>query len=247
LLGGPYPAAPLLNYLQRAATLQIPLVGLCTGSFILARAGLMQNRRCCVSWFHHEDFVMEFPSIDVDSDVLYVVDSDRLTCAGGTSVVLLASHMIEAHCGRGSAAKARRIMSEDAAVPVAAPSQPQPPDTRMTNDVRLRRVISLLERNIDKPLSIEFTARHVRLSARQLERLFVRDLGTSPSEFAISLRLAHGRRLVAGSRDTISDIALQCGFTSSGHFARRFRAAFGQSPIEWRKQCASKMTLSLSA
>ena len=238
LLGKPRPADPLIDYLRRAAAQAVPLVGLCTGSFVLARAGLMQGRRCCVSWFHHADFVAEFPHVAADSEVLYVVDHDRLTCAGGTSVVHLASQLVEQHCGREPAAKALRIMIEDVSLPAAAP-QPQPLHTAKTDDPRIRRAMAVLERNLDKPVSIAFVARHAGVSSRQLERIFKDQLGSSPSAFALTLRLTHAKRLVAGTRDPIHDVALQCGFSSGAHFARQFRAAFGQSPIAWRNQCAS--------
>ena len=238
LLGKPLPADPLVDYLRRAAMTAVPLVGLCTGSFVLARAGLMQSRRCCVSWFHHADFVAEFPYVAADSEVLYVVDRDRLTCAGGTSVVHLASLMVERHCGREPASKALRIMIEDAPLPGIAP-QPQPLHTAKTSDPRIRRAMSVLERNLDTPVSIPFVARHAGVSPRQLERIFKEQLGASPSVFALTLRLTHAKRLVTATRDSIHDVALQCGFSSSAHFARRFRAAFGMSPSAWRNQCAA--------
>lgn len=88
-------------------------MGLCTGSFVLARPGLMEGVCCCVSWFHHEALAEEFPDLCSTSEALYVVEKDRLTCAGGTSVVHLASHIIESFGGRARAEKALRIMIEN--------------------------------------------------------------------------------------------------------------------------------------
>ena len=73
----------LLRYLRQAARAHVPLIGLCTGSFALIKAGLMKGRRCCVSWFHYQDLIEEFSDIIPVADQLFVDDGDRITCAGG--------------------------------------------------------------------------------------------------------------------------------------------------------------------
>ena len=70
----------------RAAAAGVPLVGVCTGTFALHRAGLMQGYRACVSWFHHADFLERFDGLEPVSDQIFVVDRDRLTCSGGVSL-----------------------------------------------------------------------------------------------------------------------------------------------------------------
>jgi transcriptional regulator GlxA family with amidase domain len=71
-----------VDFLRRAAAAKVPLVGVCTGAFILYRAGLMHGYRCCVSWFHHDDFLEQFEGLQPVSDRTFVVDRDRLTCSG---------------------------------------------------------------------------------------------------------------------------------------------------------------------
>ena len=75
-----------VRFLARAAAAGVPLVGVCTGAFVLHRAGLMQGYRGCVSWFHHEDFLERFDGLKPVSDQIFVVDRDRLTCSGGVSL-----------------------------------------------------------------------------------------------------------------------------------------------------------------
>ena len=77
--------ADAVRFLERAAAAGVPLVGVCTGTFALHRAGLMQGYRACVSWFHHEDFLERFDGLRPVSDQIFVVDRDRLTCSGGIS------------------------------------------------------------------------------------------------------------------------------------------------------------------
>ncbi len=238
LVGGLLSAEPLApalqQYLVRAASRGIALVGLCTGSFLLAQLGLLQDRRCCISWFHHAEFVARFPHIRSSADVLYVIDQDRLTCAGGTSVVHLASHLVARHCGQAQAAKAMRIMIEEAPLPDDTP-QPPPLAGRQTTEIRVRKALLLIERNLDKPVSCSFIARLAGVSSRQLERLFQQELGTTPSAYAMQLRLARAQELLLHSHESVYDIALQCGFVNHSHFARRFRAHFGVAPHQLRR------------
>lgn len=218
-----------LDFLQRAAAQRIRLVGLCTGTFVLARLGLMDGISTCVSWFHHEAFVARFPKVPVRSDVLYVLAEDRLTCAGGTSVVHLAAHIIEAYSGRAQASKALRILIEEALQPGMA-VQPTPPLSERARDERIRRAMLLIERHVENPVSCEFIACQVRLSVRQLERLFKLELGLSPSAYAEKLRLHKAHELLCTGKEPLYQIAIRCGYKNHSHFASRFRQAYGTSP-----------------
>ena len=235
LLDGPKIAPVLCEYIKRAASLHVPLVGGCTGSFTLARLGLMAQYRTCVSWFHCHQFASEFPALEVASDELFIVDRDRLTCAGGTSVVHLAAFLVERHCNKAQAAKALRILIEAMPLPANTP-QPQPLFTEETDNVRVRKAMLLIERNLGTPLSTEFIAQHVRVSNRHLERLFLAAIGMSPSTFALKLRLSNAYNLLVTTNNSIIDIAMQCGFSSNSHFSRSFRGAHGKTPSQVRGQ-----------
>jgi transcriptional regulator GlxA family with amidase domain len=227
---------PVLNdYLKRAAALKVPQVGVCTGSFVLARLGLMKDRRSCVSWYVYGDFSAEFPDLKVSSDELFIDDVDRLTCAGGTSVVHLAAYLVERHGDKARAAKALRIMIEHAPLPSKTP-QPQPLFTKETDDARVRKAMLLIERHLGEPLSAEFIAQHVNVSVRHLERLFQAELGMSPLAFAFSLRMNSAHSLLVTTQSSVIDIALQCGFLSNSHFSRCFRSAHGKTPTQVREE-----------
>lgn len=233
ILGGPQLPPDLASYVCQAARQGVALAGICTGSFILAQLGLMHNRRCCTSWFHIGEFLSRFPTLDASAEALYIVDQDRLTCAGGTSVVHLASHLVEKHCGKRHADKALRIMIEETKVPSAA-VQPQPFSANRTDDDRVQRAMLLMERNLESPVSLEFVAAHVGLGVRQLERLFKSEIGLTPSQFTLQMRLTHALHLIETTRDPIFDIALRCGFVNHSHFAHYFRTRFGHSPTQMR-------------
>lgn len=232
--GGRRLSPALRRHLEQAAAARRTLVGVCTGSFLLARAGLMRGHRSCVSWFHHRDFVLEFPEHAVTSDQLFVVDRHRITCAGGTSVVHLAAHLIERHVSRAEAQKALRIMIEKTALPSRSP-QPQPAFEAETDNVWIRRAMLLMERHAGSRLTVGDIASQLHVSARHLERLFEAELGVTPSELARTLRLRRAHDLLVSTRQPISEVALDTGFADSSHFSRRFRDFFGKTPSQVRR------------
>jgi transcriptional regulator GlxA family with amidase domain len=234
VLGGPPLARAVVQFLQQAARDGVALAGICTGSFVLAELGLLDHRRCCVSWFHIAEFQQRFAQVHASAEELYIIEGDRLTSAGGSSVIHLAAQLVERHCGKRHAAKALRIMIEEGKDPANA-VQPRPSLAEKIQDDRLKRAMLLMERTIEAPVSMAFIASHVGMSVRQLERLFKQESGCSPSAFYVRLRLAQSFELVHTSRLPIAEIAIRCGFVSMSHFAQHFRRAYGASPIQLRK------------
>lgn len=235
LYGGPQETPTQLEYLRKAEALGVPLIGLCTGSFTLARAGLMAGRRACVSWFHHHDYAAEFPKFEVISDRIFLDDGDRITCAGGVSVVHLASWLVERHCGEGSAAKGLRIMIEDSPRGGDAP-QPSPLLGTLTSrsDPRVRRATLMLERSLSRRVTLAKLARGIGVSTRHLNRLFLAEFGCTPIALLETLRLARARELLQNSSHRLADIASECGFADAAHLCRRFKRVFGLSPGKLR-------------
>ena len=222
----------LIEFLKLSARRRVPLAGVCTGSFILARAGLLDGYRACVSWFHYREFTREFPRHDVTSSPLFVTDRDRITCAGGTSVTHLAAHLIERHVGKAESRKALRILIEKAPLPSATP---QPAGTETAQNVWVRRAMLLLERNVDSRISVADMASELKIGVRQLERVFRAELGMSPAAYARQLRLRHAHQLLLETGRAVSDVASEAGFANAAHFTRRYRAAFGVTPTQARK------------
>jgi transcriptional regulator GlxA family with amidase domain len=174
LHGGQKIPARIESFLRDTAAAGKGLVGLCTGSFVLARAGLLDGYLACVSWFHREEFESAFPSHRVVSNQMFVVDRDRMTCAGGTSVVHLAAVLIERAIGRGSAVKALRIMIEEQPMP-ARTLQPEAVLSVRSRDSVVHRAMLLIEQALVDGLSLDDLAARLGLSRRQLERRFLLD------------------------------------------------------------------------
>ncbi|MDF1750236.1 MAG: GlxA family transcriptional regulator [Alphaproteobacteria bacterium] len=225
--------SPVLEYLRLAARQGVALVGICTGVFAMARAGLLDGRKACVSWLHYQDMIDRFDSVEPDASRLFVADGKRITCAGGVGSARLAAWMIEQHLGRDMAQKALSIMMVEASRTAATP-QPQPPVAQSVRDPRVARAILLLEEKLSDPPRIDQLARTVGISRRQLERGFREELGMSFGDFSRALRLDHGLWLVMTTDRSVLDITLECGFNGQSHFATLFRKAYGLTPTEGR-------------
>jgi transcriptional regulator GlxA family with amidase domain len=233
LHGGQKVLPGTLSFLRQAARQGVALVGLCTGPLILARAGLLEGYDVCASWFHREDFLAEFPGLRVRSDKMFVVDRDRMTCAGGISVVHLAAYLIERHCGRAEAVKSLRILIEDAPLP-SNPLQPAASLTRKPSDSLVREAMLIIEQNLSDVSLFSRLPGALGVSLRQLERRFVADLGVTLREYRLQLRLARGKWMIEQTDRSITQIALDCGFNDCSHFSRSFRAQFDQTPSQLR-------------
>ncbi|WP_138473193.1 GlxA family transcriptional regulator [Poseidonocella sp. HB161398] len=222
------------RYLREAAAAGVPLAGVCTGAFMLHQAGLLNGYRCCVSWFHHADFLEQFEGLDPVADQIFVVDRDRLTCSGGASSAHLAAYLVDKHVGRAAASKSLHIMIIDEAL---EPEKPQPGITLdfKTRDPLVLRALLLMQQNIDTPLAITEIARRLGHSKRQIERHFRSALDISPQAAFLSIRLSLAHHLIRTSDKSIAQIALDCGFCDSSHFSRMFRRQFETTPHALRR------------
>ena len=216
------------EYLRQADDAHVPLVGICTGSFVLYRLGLMKGRKVCVSWFHHHDFIAEFPHAECVADMLFVPDDDRVTTSGGVGAALVAAELVGRHISRDMARKALRIMQ---ITPPSGNLQAASPFTPKSASNLVRRAMLLMEQNIGDALSIQTIALKLDVSRRSLERQFSRDVNESPKACYLKLRLQHARRL-RQSGHSLQQIAMETGFASSAHLSVAFQRRFGQRLAE---------------
>lgn len=222
-----------IAYLKQAAAKRVPLIGVCTGSFILAEAGLMANHESCVSWLHHQDFRERFPDLRVRSDRLFHLDSQRGSCAGGSSSADLANVLVQRHIGRDAARNALEVLQIDRARS-ATHCQARRPFVVETRDPRITSVLITMEQNLEGDVPLERLAKSVGLSRRQLERLFEEQTGLSPGAAYRKIRLERARELLQNTNRAVVDIAFDVGYSSASHFTKAFRLAFGSTPLGMR-------------
>ncbi|HET8727070.1 MAG TPA: GlxA family transcriptional regulator [Alphaproteobacteria bacterium] len=223
-----------LRLVERQGT---TLGALCTGAYVLARAGLLNGYKCAIHWENLGGFQETFPDIEVCAD-LFEVDRNRYTCSGGTAALDMMLYLIQQLHGGDLATK----VSEQCLVDrMRNPHDRQrlPLRARLgLHNPKLIAAIELMEANLAEPLEQDVLANYVGLSRRQLERLFRRHLGRAPAHYYLELRLERARHLLYQSDLAIVDIALACGFVSASHFSKCYRQMYGKSPREERSNIA---------
>ena len=235
LHAGPQVDEATTRYLREVGSTNVPLIGICTGSFVLCRSGLMKGRRSCVSWYHYQDFLEAFPTHEVIADRLFLVDGLRITCAGGAGAAALATFLIEQHLGRALAQKASQVLLFDRPR-AGSEAQPHPPMSEVVTEPRVRRALLLMEQNLARPIAIAAVAAELGLSARQLERLCRQHVGMGPASLYRQLRMRYANWLIENTDRSVTDIANEAGFADCAHFSRQFKDAYGLSPSTRRLQ-----------
>ncbi len=228
----------VIRWLARCGRGDTIVGGMDTGSFLLARAGLLRNKRCTIHWQCLPSFVAEFADAKASQEI-YEYDEGRLTCAGGAAAIDMMLYLIERQHGYEVAASVSDILIHP---DIRNGDNPQRMSIEARTGVRhsgLLDCIELMEANLEQPLTPVELAGMIGCSKRQLERLFRRYLGTTPARYYLSLRLAEAKRLLESSNMAIIDVAVACGFNSAGHFSYRFRSYYGTSPRTTRSRAVT--------
>ena len=239
VIGGLLPAcldqpAATFDFLRQAVDQHVPVAGLCTGSFVMARAGLLDGRRCAVHLHHRQHLVAMFPAVIPVTDEIYVVDQGRITCPGGTAAIDLATAIISQHCGKARALKALHALLVDEHR--AAHHVPRRPYEEIAScgDRRVKQAVALMEQNLGRPFAIEELARRIDTTLRQLDRAFANHVGATPAAFWRGMRLNHGHWLLLNTARPVTQIAHECGFADCAHFTRWFKRSYGETPQAFR-------------
>lgn len=225
---------PLLAAVRQAARRARMIGGVEAGSWVLAMAGLLDQRRATTHWEDLEDFAVRFPQIRVIPD-RWVVDGTVFTTGGAAPALDFMLALVRARQGFGAALNVASLYVYDE---VRLPTDAQPlvslgRDNRI--DPRVARSIRIMEQHIDTPLAIHDIAQRIGCSIRTVEGLFRRLARCSPGAYYLSLRLQAARRLITDTRLPMADIAVRTGFSSIASLSRAFRRQFGQAPSAARK------------
>ncbi|QFT91239.1 HTH-type transcriptional regulator CdhR [Roseovarius sp. THAF9] len=223
----------VLNWLARLARAGVPLGGVSGGPIILARAGLMNGRRMTVHWEHAGALAEISPNLVLERS-LYVIDRDRVTCAGGTAPMDLMHALITQHHGAHFARLVSDWFMHTEIRPSAGPQRSGLVERVGTTVAAILDAVEAMEANVADPLELSLLARVAGLSPRQLNRLFQDKLGRSVMRYYRELRLEKAQSLLRNSPLSLTEIALATGFASSAHFSRAYGARFGQPPSAYR-------------
>jgi transcriptional regulator GlxA family with amidase domain len=222
-----------VSWLRRMGRRGLDIGAMCTGSYILARAGLLDGHRCTIHWENLASFLEDFPDVEVTAE-LFEIDRNRFTCSGGTAAIDLMLNVISRQHGHELAAAVadqlmhERIRDEHDHQRMSLPAR------LGVRHPKLLSVIESMEQNLEEPMSRAELAGRAGLSTRQLERLFRKYLSRSPARYYLERRLHKARLLLLQTNMSVIDVALACGFVSASHFSKCYRDFFGRTPRKER-------------
>lgn len=209
--------------------------GVGAGVLWLADAGALDGVRAALPWALYAD-ADSVADRAIFTPHLFEVDDNCLTCCGGAASIDFALNLVEAIYGANVQAQVKETLCIDR---VRGKEERQ----RVALQARfgalqpkLSEAVTLMEANIEEPLSTDDIAALVGLSRRQLERLFKQYLGSLPSRYYLELRLQRARQLLLDTHYSIVQVGLMCGFSSGSHFSTAFGALFGNTPREERQR-----------
>ncbi len=225
----------LLKWLRYQASQGVLIGGVSGGPVILSMADLMSGYRMTLHWEHAQALSEVSPQLLIERS-LYVIDRNRLTCAGGTAALDMMHALITQHHGADFARKVSDWFLHTTVRLSNAPQRSGLAERYRTHNQSILAVIETMENHVAEPLALNQLAAVVGLSARQLNRLFKQKLGVSTIAFYRHLRLDKAENLLLQSQLSVTDIALAAGFVSTAHFSSTFKSRYGVAPSVLRSQ-----------
>jgi transcriptional regulator GlxA family with amidase domain len=224
----------VVGLLRRTVDRGGKVMSVCSGAFVLGRAGLLDGRRCTTHWRHSDRLTRLFPSARVDPDVLFVCDGPVLTSAGSAAGLDLCLHVIRTDHGEEIA---RRVARRMVMPPHRDGGQAQFVETpiRVTPAQTLAPLLDDIATQLDQDYSIDDLATRAGMSARTFARRFRAETGTTPYLWLTHQRVLLARRVLEEGDDTIDAIAYRCGFGSAAMLRHHFSRIVGVSPAAYRR------------
>lgn len=226
----------LCDALREAHQRGCRVISICSGVFVLAAAGLLDDRKATTHWRYVSELQRRFPAINVVEDVLYVGHHDVLTSAGSAAGIDLCLHVVRTDFGLEVANNvARRLVLQ----PHRDGSQTQQhlrPVARSRESQRFGLLLDWLHNNIAQKHTLDALASQVGMSPRTLMRRFQESTGLTPARWLMNERLNRAQQALNTSHISIEQIAQQTGFGSANSLRYHFQKRFGISPQALRNQ-----------
>ena len=236
----------VLDLVRRVNVRGAWLLSVCSGSFVLADAGVLDGRRATTHWRYTDTMARMYPQIEVDPDVLYVQAGNIITSAGTAAGLDACLHLLRQEIGAELTNRIARRM-------VVAPQRdggqaqfiaaPLPVDTSLS----LAPVTEWMLQNLHTELPVERLAARAHMSPRTFARRFKADFGVTPAAWLARQRLLHAQRLLEETDLGLDRIAAECGFGSAAVLRQNFARTMGLTPTAYRARfsCATEPVASL--
>ncbi|WP_299882448.1 GlxA family transcriptional regulator [uncultured Sulfitobacter sp.] len=229
-----YDNRALTAWLRKRARAGSSICGVELGCYIVARAGLLEHKPATTHWSWLSGFRESFDRVDVQ-ECLFTIDGKIMTCSGGLAGVDLMLRLIEGTHGSGFSGEIADQMLHH---PIRNATSPQRSTMGRSTETMLplvREAMTLIEENIEEPLSVPEIAQTLDVSQRQLERQFKKHVGCTVVQFGLLRRLQNARLLLISTDLSVREIATASGFNTLSHFAFSFGKFFGRRPSEYRE------------
>jgi transcriptional regulator GlxA family with amidase domain len=224
----------LFAWLRRVAPTVRRLGSVCVGSFLLAEAGLLNGRRATSHWRFSKELARRYPMVKVESELVWVKDENIYTSAGISAGIDLALEWVEEDCG---AAIAQEVARELVLFLRRSGGQKQLSVSLSAQASEMKAIQELqlwITDNLRKKLSVQLLADRVAMSVRNFERVFTREVGRTPSQYVLQVRVEAVRQQLERTDRGLKHIAAACGFRSADVMWRSFSRLVGVTPNRYR-------------
>jgi transcriptional regulator GlxA family with amidase domain len=211
----------------------------CVGAFLLAEAGLLNGRRATAHWKFGRELAALYPAVHVEHEPLWVKDGKIYTCAGISAGIDLALAWVEEDCGPGLAHEAARELVLFLRRPGGQPQVSVSLASQASTMASLRELQIWIAEHLRARLSLQDLAERMSMSVRNFERIFMREVGTTPSHYVMQMRVEAARSRLETTREGLKQVASAVGFGSVDVMRRSFLRLLGVPPSRYRELAQS--------
>jgi len=226
--------AALSAWLTKTAAQVRRLGAVCVGVFLLAEAGLLNGRRATTHWKFGRELAARYPDVRVEHDPLWVKDGNIYTSAGISAGIDLALAWVEEDCGAALAHEAARELVLFLRRPGGQPQVSVSLASQASEMASIRELQIWIAEHLEARLTVEELAERMSMSVRNFERVFTREVGTTPSQYVLQMRVEAARRLLERSNAGLKRVASTVGFGSADVMRRAFVRLLGVTPRRYR-------------
>lgn len=224
----------LIRWIRSAARRSRRVASVCSGSFLLARAGLLEGKTVTTHWASTEELARRHPELKVDPTPIFVRDGNIWTSAGVTSGMDLSLALVEEDLGRETAVEIARWLVLFLQRPGGQAQFSSHLSAQVAERRPLRELQSWIADNLDSDLRVETLAGRAAMSPRNFARFFRREIGVTPAAYVEELRVERARQLLEESADPVDVISTRCGFGTPETMRRAFGRRVGVAPAHYR-------------
>ncbi|MBZ4410712.1 GlxA family transcriptional regulator [Myxococcus sp. XM-1-1-1] len=215
------------------------IASVCTGSFLLARAGLLDGRRATTHWVAGEELKRQHPLCEVSPDQIFIRDGNVWTSAGVTSGIDMSLALVEEDLGQKVARQVARMLVVYLRRPGGQSQFSVQMASQWASSNPIREVQEWLPEHLKEDLSVEALARRAAMSPRNFAREFHAQIGATPAKYIERIRVETARGLLETTRWTVKEIAREVGFGTLETLHRAFKRSLGVTPSEYRQRFVS--------